>query len=299
MGRQLAQQYADWWIADLAGRQHGVVAWFQLRAAGISRGLVDFRLAEGRLHIVHRGVYAVGHAAVSGRGRLMAAVLALGPGAVLSHGSAAMLWGLLADWRGAAHVTVPGRGARGRRSGIIVHRVHEIERAELDGIPVTTLPQTLLDLASTTSERTLTRAVERAEAARLLDLGALEPLLATTRPGVRALRATLELYDDAPTRSELERRFLELCRDHDVPRPEVNVWLEGYEVDFLWRSERLIVETDGLEWHGTHAARERDLERDAALALAGFQTQRFTWRLTTQQPSKVARLVLQLLAARR
>ena len=132
----------------------------------------------------------------------------------------------------------------------------------------------------------------------MLDLRALEPLLAERRPGVRALRAALAAYD-APTRSELERRFLELCRDHGVPRPLVNTMLGHYEVDFLWPGERLTVETDGLRWHGTRAAVERDHERDAEPALAGYRTRRFHWRQVTQRPRQVARLVLRLLAERR
>jgi very-short-patch-repair endonuclease len=299
MERQSAQSSVDAWIADLATRQHGVVAWFQLRDAGISRGLVDFRLVERRLHIVHRGVYAVGHRVLSREGRWTAAVLALGADAVLSHRSAAEHWGMLEpSLSRVVHVTVPGRGARKPRAGIAVHRASAVERTVHDGIPITTWPTTLLDLAASTDQRLLDRAVEGAERARLIDTADIERLLDDSRRGVRALRASLARYDDAPTRSELEQRFLALCADYSVPRPLINQWLEGYEVDFLWPAERLIVETDGLATHATRAALARDHARDAALALAGYRTQRFTWRQVVDTPADVARLVLRLLAER-
>ena len=299
MQGQSALEYFDAWVAALANRQHGVIAWFQIREAGFSRGLVDFRLAEGRFHIVHRGVYAVGHRVLTVEGWRMAAVLALGPTAALSHRSAAEHWGMLGrSLSSVVHVTVPGRGGRRRREGIAVHRAPAVEATVHDGIPVSTVPTTLLDLAATANRRMLERAVEGAERARLLDMTTLRPLLGEPRPGVRALRDALAVYDDAPTRSELERRFLCLCMEHSIPRPLVNTWLEEYEVDFLWPAQRLIVETDGLWAHGTRAAVERDHERDATLALAGYHTQRFTWRLITDKPAKVTRVVLRLLAER-
>ena len=300
MEGQSALAYIDRWISRLADRQHGVVAWFQLRDAGISRGAVDSRLARGLLHIVHRGVYAVGHRVMTLEGRRMAAVLAHGPSAVLSHRPAAEHWGMLPpSFSPVMHVTVPGRGARKTRPGIAVHRVPAVEADVHDGIPITTLPWTLLDLAGAANPRLLARAIEGAERARLRDLNALEPILADARPGVRALRTALATYDDAPTASELERRFLELCAEYDIPRPHVNQWVLGrFQVDFLWPRERLIVETDGMAWHATSAARARDHERDADLALAGFYTQRFNWHQVTQKSPSTAALVLQLLAER-
>lgn len=295
MGRQLVQHWADAWIAELATRQHGVVAWFQLREAGISRGLVDFRLAERRLHIVRRGVYAVGHRALTPEGRLLAAVLALGPAAVLSHRSAAEHWGLLRGPSSAVHLTVPGRGTLARRRGIVVHRTPDVAAETHRRIPVTTVARTLLDLAATTHRRTVDRAIERAEVLRLLDFAALEPLLIQRRPGVTALRAALARYDDSPTRSELERRFLELCDDHALPRPLVNVPVSNHVVDFLWPEQRVVIETDGLEWHSARGARARDHERDADLALAGFRPHHVNWRQVVHEPAKVARLVRQLL----
>lgn len=295
MGRQLVHDWADAWISELATRQHGVVAWFQLRDAGITRGFVDFRLAERRLHVIHRGVYAVGHRALTPEGRLLAAVLALGPHAVLSHRSAAEHWGLLHGTASVTHVTVPGRGTLNPRSGIVVHRTSEVDAVTVDAVPVTTVARTLLDLAATAPRRTLDRAIERAEVLRLFDLGALEPLLIERRPGVRALRAALAVHDDAPTRSELERRFLELCDEHGLPRPLVNVPIAGHTVDFLWPAQRVIIETDGLQWHSSRGARARDHERDADLALAGYRPQHVNWRQVVHKPAKLAKLVRRLL----
>jgi predicted transcriptional regulator of viral defense system len=295
MEGQRVQDWADLWIAELATRQHGVVAWFQLRDAGIRRALVDFRLAQGRLHIVHRGVYAVGHRALTPEGRMLAAVLAYGPTAVLSHRPAAEHWGLLLGVSSAVHVTVPGRGTLMRRRGIVVHRTPDVDAETLRAVPVTTVPRTLLDLAATAGRRTLDRAIERAETLRLFDLAALEPMLAERRPGVAVLRAALAVYDDAPTRSELERRFLELCDEHDLPRPLVNTRVGGYEVDFLWPEQRVIVETDGLEWHSARGARARDHERDAALVLAGYRPHHVNWRQVVHQPATLAGLVRRLL----
>jgi very-short-patch-repair endonuclease/predicted transcriptional regulator of viral defense system len=300
MEGQSALAYIDGWIARLADRQHGVVAWFQLKAAGITRGAVDFRLARGRLHIVHRGVYAVGHQVLTQEGRRMAAVLAHGPSAALSHRSAAEHWGMLPpSYSEVVHVTVPGRSTRKTRSGIALHRVPAVEAAVHDGIPITTVSWTLLDLASAADSRLLDRAIEGAEKARLLNLDDLERFLELGRPGVRTLREALADYDDAPTRSELERRFLELCADHGLPRPLVNQWILGrFEVDFLWPAERLVVETDGMAWHASTAAVERDHRRDAELRLAGYEVQRFTWRMVTTEGETVARLIRKLLAER-
>jgi very-short-patch-repair endonuclease len=290
---------ADRWLADLATRQHGVVAWFQIDAAGIPRRRLDTWIALGRVFRVHRGVYAVGHRALSPQGRLMAAVLALGPAAALSHRSAAFHWGLLLRPPSTVHVTVPSRGTRRRRRGIVVHRAPGIRSEVHDAIPVTTVAQTLLDLAATSRRTTLDHAIERAETLRLFDLDALAPLLAARGAGVRALRDAVAAYDDAPTRSELERLFLQICRDHGIPRPLVNTRIGDLEVDFLWPEHRLVVETDGREWHGTRAGREDDTVRDAALALAGFWTQRFDWRIVTRRRAYVAEVVLHLLAERR
>ena len=300
MTGESAQRRLDVLLDALASVQHGVVAWWQLDAAGVPRDAVDMRIARGALHRVHRGVYAVGHRALSREGHLMAAVLALGPTAVLSHRSAAEHLGLLAPWPSArVHVTVRESGGRRTRRGCRIHRVPEAPATVHEGIPTTTVAWTLLDLAATSPAPVLARAVEAAERARVFDLHEIAPLLETARPGVRALRAAIDGYDDAPTRSEFERRFLALCHASGVPRPVTNGVVEGGEVDFHWPAERLIVEADSLAFHDGRAAMERDRRRDAALALAGWHTQRLTWRQVTREAVAIARLVLHLLAERR
>ena len=268
-------QRVDRAIAALAARQHGVVAWWQLRAIGVTRSQVDVRIASGRLHRIHHGVYAVGHPVLTIAGRRLAAVLALGPGAVLSHRSAAEHRGFLPPTGGALHVTVPGPAGRRPRTGIRVHRA-AVEPAVHDGVPITTVARTLVDVAATESRPVLDRAIKAAERARVFDLRAIEPLMVPRRRGVGALRAALGAWHDAPTRSELEEAFLRLCRRHGLPRPAVNTLVEGFLVDFVWHDARLIVETDG-DWHATRDGLHTDRRRDLAHTLAGYRTLRFTW----------------------
>jgi predicted transcriptional regulator of viral defense system len=273
-------------IADLAERQHGVVGRRQLLAAGIGRGAIGTRLAAGRLHRLHRGVYAVGHRALTTRGRWMAAVLAAAPGAVLSHRSAASLWGIRRA--AAATIEVTAADRRRARSGL---RIHESplpfdEITTRDRVPVTILPRTLLDLATCLDRPALERALEQAEATRITDSLSIDDLLEryTGRAGTSALRAILAAgrLGAGITRSELEDRFLAFLAAHELPRPAVNagVWASGrwFECDCVWHSARLIVELDGRESHATTAAFERDRTRDRALTAAGWRVIRGTWR---------------------
>ena len=269
-------------VAILATRQHGVVCRRQLLALGLGPSAVDRWLAGGALHRMHAGVYAVGHRAIGPHGRWMAAVLACGPDAVLSHASAAALWGLRPTGRAAVDVTAPGRSRHGR-AGIAVHRVRRLDpadRAEREAIPVTTVARVLLDLAGVLGPRELERALEAAERLRLLDVGALEATIRRS-PGRRLGRlatAIAEEREPPPVRSELERRFLDVCEDAGLPPPAVNAMVEGLEVDAVWRGSRLVVELDGHAFHGTRAAFERDRERDATLQLAGYRVLRLTHR---------------------
>lgn len=288
----------DGQLALLARRQHGVVSHCQLVGLGLGRKAIQYRLAVGRLHRVYRGVYAVGHPTLSQHGGWMAAVLACGDGAVLSHWDAAALWGLRPTSRRARHVMVATRG-RHSRVGIVVHcarRFDEEDGTIRDGIPVTAIPRTLFDLAELLPRSGLERAFEQAERLRLLDVRAVERLLARS-PGRRALRAVLdEALEPAPTRSDFERDFLDLCKRAGVPRPTVNAPVEGHEVDMLWSQPRLIVELDSFGHHGTRAAFERDRERDAVLQLAGYRILRITHRRLKREPKAVAEAVLSLLA---
>jgi predicted transcriptional regulator of viral defense system len=285
-------------IAALARRQHGVVSRGQLAELGLGRGAIDWRLAEERLLQVHRSVYAVGHRALAQRSWWMAAVLAAGPGAALSHRSAAALWDLRRGGPSRIEVSV-GRQRR-PRSGITVHHVPlpPDETTVVDGIPVTTVARTLLDLAGVLPQPQLERAIERAEALRYADSPSLDALLHRypTRPGTRTLRQ-IRARGITPTftRSELEDRFLAFADAHGLPRPETNVWLGDIEVDFLWRAERLIVELDGRETHLTAAAFERDRARDRALQAAGWRVVRITWRQLHEEAGALAKDLARLL----
>lgn len=278
MGGKSQTRGIDAGIAALAEGQHGVVARRQLLASGVGRRAIDRRIEQGRLHPLHPGVFAVGHRVVSREGRWMAAVLACGPGAVLSHQSAAALWGIRGTAKARIDVTVP-RELR-RRPGLHPHRavLPADEVTVHDGIPTTTPARTLLDLAAVVPRHALERALDEAEIRRLpgpLTLLDRYP----RRRGAANLRTLLpNARSSTPTRSELEARFLTFLDDHGLDRPEVNTVIEGYEVDAVWREAELIVELDGFATHGTRAAFERDRERDRRLTAAGWRVIRLTWQ---------------------
>jgi very-short-patch-repair endonuclease len=272
--RELRVEDPDRIVAQIAARQHGVVSTEQLLRAGLSRSAITRRLRAGRLHRVYRGVYAVGHPGLSTEGKWMAAVLACGDGAALSHRSAAELWRLLEVADGPVHATVPVAGGRRSRPGLRIHRVPSLTPADTtrrQGIAVTTPARTLSDLRSVLSRDQFGRAVRQAEFRRL-------PIDATG------------LLPDR-TASELERIFLRLVRRYRLPIPEVNVRVGGYEVDFLWREQRLIVETDGYRYHRGSAAFEDDHMRDNRLMALGGTVLRFTYRRVVEAPEEVAALV--------
>lgn len=294
-------------IAALAGRQHGVVARRQIAALGAGPGAIDRRLERGRLHVVHRGVYAVGHRAVSREGRWIAAVFAMGPEAVVSHRSAAALWGIRRTARARIEVTVPGR--RASRPTLEVHHgklaVDEVTTER--GIPVTAPNRTLLDLAAVLDARQVERAINEAEFLRVTDPTSLDVLLKRhpRRRGAHALRRILAAQAIGATiiRSELERRFLQFLDEAGLPRPEVNASLQiatdrWIEADFLWRPQHLIAELDGHASHATVAGFERDRARDRALQAAGWPVIRITWRQLHEEPAAVARDLDRLLKAR-
>jgi very-short-patch-repair endonuclease len=280
-----------------------VAAGWQLVPLGVTRDAIRHGRRSGWLHPVHRDVYAVGHRALGLRGVHFAAVLACGPHAVLSHRSAAHLWDVRRTSRSAVDVIVPGR-SRMSRKGIDVHRVRHLEPRDvtaLDGIPVTTLARTLLDLAEVVPEDHVAKAMEQAERRRLLDLRALEELLDRS-PGRRGQRPLRSILRDAALepgiREELERRFARLVQEAGLSRPLFNTLVEGYEVDAYWPDAKLIVELDGYEFHRTRKSFEADRQRDATLLLAGYRVVRFTWRQLTRQPRAVIATVRRLLTAR-
>lgn len=286
-------------LAELLRRQHGVVARSQLAALGLNRGAIDWRIRAGRLHRVHRGVYAAAPSRLSLRGQLLAAVLASGEGAVLSHRSAAALWGL-AGARGDVDVTsVHGRPGR---PGIRLHRVAipADQRTRRDDIPTTTVARTLLDLAGVLDARQLKRVWEEADRLRLLRLGPVVDACnrAGRRRGVGTIRRLVADAEAATaTRSPLEDRVLSLCRKHGLPLPATNVEVLGREVDGYWPAARLVVEADGFDFHRHRAAFERDRSRDAAMLAAGYRVVRLTHRRLEDEPEIVATQLRRLLAA--
>jgi len=291
-------------LAELAGRQHGVVSLAQLISElGYSHSAVTRAAAAGRLHRLHRGVYAVGHTSLSLHGRCLAAVFACGPGALLSHHSAAWLWGL-ANWSPIPlSVTVPG--PRSARSSIRLRRARGLvaeDRDKIDCIPVTAVPRTALDLAATLRARQLPRLLERAEELRLFDLRPFEDLLSRTRghPGFGPLRSALDAYRPAPfTRSDTERRLLELVIAAGLPRPVTGFVEAGYELDIYWPDARFAVELDTYETHGSRQAFEDDRLRQENLKLEGVEMIRITgWRLD-REPKQVVERITRLLAQRR
>lgn len=278
-------------------------------ALGLSRGAIDHAIARGRLRQIHRGVYAVGHVALPAFAAEMAAVLAVGPGAVLSHQSAAALWKLIPERSNEPegsnereiHVTVVGRDAGRRRAGLRAHRAATLAAQDmtvLHGIPITTPARTLYDTAACLSAREYERAFDEALTRRLVSRRAVVALLERSPRGRGIDRleqlARAELRASTLTRSDTEERFLTLIRRGGLAVPEINVQIGPFIVDFLWRGPRLIVEVDGYAFHSGHRAFENDHKRDLELGAAGFQVMRFTWKQIVDEPE----LVLTRLAQR-
>ena len=267
-------------LAEAARRQWGVVTREQLAAAGLrERGIADW-VRSGRIRRLHRGVYAYGHDRLRREGYWLAAVLACGPGAVLSHRSAAALWEIRPSGGGVIDVTVPSRAGRIRRQGIRVHRSGRLtaeEVTEIDGIPATTLARTLLDLGDVIDLQAQRRAVTEAEYRNLFDLTSLIAVV-ESNPGRRTKKLMTAATEGRlhRTRSRLEDRFLSFKDRYGVEEPESNVWIEGYEVDILWRRVGLALELDGLDAHATRAAVRRDREKDRALWRVGVRVMRLT-----------------------
>jgi hypothetical protein len=274
-------------VAWRAARQHGVIDRAQLLDAGLTRAGIERRVAAGWLYRQHRRVYAVGHPGLTPHGRWKAAVLAGGDGAVLSHRSAAELWGLGRDGR-IPSITIPATSRSGT-AGLEVHagRLRRDEVVIYDGIRVTSAGRTLLDLGEALSVAELVACIDHATNARRLGRTTMSSVIkrAPGRRGRKTLRQALLITrpQDVLTRSELERRALRLLRRAGLPLPEVNVRLHGHERDLLWRDARLVVELDGRAYHDP----ERDTRRDADLLARGYATLRFTWRQVVNDPEWV------------
>jgi Transcriptional regulator, AbiEi antitoxin len=292
-----AQPRVDQLIAAIARRQYGVISRWQLIAIGVGPEGIARRIRSGRLHRLHRGVYAVGHESLRGEAYWIAAVLAAGPGAVLSHASAAALWGLRPSASALVDVTVPTRSGRTRRQKIRIHRSGHLPPDEVTrrlGIPVTTVARTLLDLADAVSTQQTKRALDEAEHLGLLYLTSLRAVV-HANPGRRgATVLTLAGARPERTRSPLEDRFLELIERNGLPRPLANEFVAGREADFVWPTQKLIVETDGGGAHLTRAAFEADRLRDRANLRAGYSTIRLTDRALDDELAVVADLKARL-----
>lgn len=301
--RKLNTEILDQRVAHLAGRQHGVVGRWQLDRIGLTEQMVRTRVARRGLNPLHRGVYAVGHRALTVESRWMAAVLAHGPTAVLSHRSAGQLWGIYPRSEIKPEVTAPG--SKKTKPGIVVHRgslpVDEVGR--MWGIPVTSVARTMLDLAGMLKEREVERAWNELEV-REYRLRLSVPDLIRRYPGRRGtvLLARLANAQAQPvgiTRNDLEERFLALVDRFDLPRPRLNVYLairdRFYEIDCLWEDRKVAIELDGGAAHRTRRAFETDRERDRILVAEGYTAARLTWHQITETPSAVAadlRLIL-------
>jgi very-short-patch-repair endonuclease len=278
---------------ELAAQQHGVIARWQLLELGFTADAIRHRVAKGRLHRVYPGVYAVGRPQLTRKGRWMAAVLACGSGALLSHESAAALLGLRDRERGQIHVSIP-RDRNVRTPGITVHRRRPGALADataIDRIPVTSPLQTLVDLGVEAEPRDVETLINQADKLDLIDPESLCTGLDTRKgePGVPALRSVLDRATFVLTDSELERRFLPLARRAGLSRPRTQVALNGFRVDFHWPELGLVVETDGLRYHRTAAQQGRDAVRDNALRAAGLTPVRFTHAQVRYEPNYVER----------
>lgn len=294
-------------IAAVAAQQHGVVSRQQLRQLGLTDRTITQRAKSGRLHPVGRGVFSVGHGRIGRHGQMLAAVLACGRWAVVSHGTAAELLGLW-DKKGAA-VDLIAAGQSGRRvHGIRGHFVPMPEDDEVDvwnGVPCTTASRTLVDLAGVLSEKSLRRLVEQAATLRLLDLQAVDRALQRGRrrgaPGLRAVLADWRTEDEQlpRLRSPLEARLFAALNRAGLPLPQCNVRLlvdgHRFEIDFLWQVQRLVIETDGQLSHHTTAAFHRDRFRDQVLAAAGYRTARVTWDQMEAEPQAVISRIRRML----
>jgi very-short-patch-repair endonuclease len=288
-------------IGQAAAAQRGLVHRSQLHAAGIDRHAVGRLVKRGSLYPILPRVYAVGHPNLAPGASELAVLLWLGHDAVISHESAAWLWGLDPSPPSVVQATLIGRDAR-RRPGLEVHRVAGLERGDIrlkDGIAVTSPARTLIDLAAVRSDTVLARALAQARVLRLISDRELRAAIARNplRSGVARLRALLGTETGSGlTRSEAERALLRLIAGAQLPRPELNARLNGYEVDFLWRAARLVVEVDGHRFHAHHGAFETDRRRDQVHAAAGYIAVRVTWRQLREEPLATIARIAQALA---
>jgi very-short-patch-repair endonuclease len=288
--------------AALAGRQGGPISHGQLLELGLPAGTIKYWLASGRLYCLFRGVYALGHTAVTRKGALMAAVLACGVEAVVSHLTAAWCWGYIKQRPTAVDITVPGRSRRGQE-GIRLHLVRSLDQRDItviNGVPITTPERTLLDISEVLPRHQLRLAIDQADRKNSFHPERIEALLARSpgRKGLKPLRTLLSDLEAEPLlRSEIELLFHELCTERDLPIPVTNTKVLGYEVDAWWPEHNLVVEVDSREHHLNGRAFEEDRRRDAELLVAGIRVMRVTYRQLKAKAVVANRLSKLLVAA--
>lgn len=283
-------------LRGLAERQHGVVAWRQLIALGLTEGQIKSRVKDGQLVFLHRGVFALGHRRIGLYGEWIAAALACGPGAVLSHGSAAQLWGIRGSRKPIEVTRISGHR---RPHGVRLHQTRSLpdEHVTIEaGIPVTTLERTLLDTAARLDARQLEHDLVEADRSRRLRWPKLWQAITEHgrgRKGVKRLRRLAAQADprfaDAVSASEVD--FLILCREEGLKMPQVNVLVEGKRVDFHWPKERLIVEADSYGFHGDPTSFEHDHQSTVDLEVAGYRVHRTTYKMLQANPRPLLSLV--------
>ncbi len=286
---------------DVAANQLGVVSRVQLLALGLSSRMIDWRLRRDVLHWMYQGVYLLGHPVAAPGAHEVAAILACGPDALISHRSAAAWWGFAPAYPGEVEVIVASSRSDSRQ-GLRVHRTRSLpdpDRRVHRGLPITSPTRTLLDLALD-GYPALERAVAEAQVAKLITAGQLAAAIAAHRaqPGTAQLRTLAGDDLRGFTRSEAERRLRTLCRNAHLPGPQANIHLHGWEVDLLWPAQRLVVETDGFAAHGHRAAFERDRRKQAELVAHGYRVIRLTWRQLCEEPLAVVAILAGALSAR-
>jgi uncharacterized protein DUF559 len=310
VARFSAQPRLNLAVSAFAAERHAVVALAQLKELGLGARGSQLRAARGRLHRIHRGVYAIVPRELLPReGLWLAAVLACGPSAALSHRSAAALQELRPTGSTLIDVCIPGRSSRGHQ-GVRLHRSNTLTPADITavrGIPCTTVARTLLDLAGVLPRRAVERACDQAEILQTFDLSAIEEQIARhrTRRGAMTLQAILDEHyiGQTPTWSVLEERFLALTRSAGLPDPVVNTFIDpgdgepAVRVDFAWPERRLAVEADGRATHLTHQAFERDRRRDQRVTAAGWRIVRTTWHQIRHAPAELRQTVQTLYRA--
>ncbi len=275
-------------VARIASAQWGVIGAGQLRDCGLDKHAVGRCRAAGRLHVLEAGLYAVGHTSVPIEGRLTAALIHAGPGAALSHATAAWWWELITVPPARIEVSTPNRA--GSTAAILVHRPRTLEPVRHRRLPVTPPAATLLDFAGGAGDGEVRQALSEADYRGLLDLDALHAELRRGRTGSARLRRALERHEPrlARTRSRLERFFLELCERYGLPLPEINARVGRMTVDALWPRQRLVVELDGHRGHRSRAQIDRDRRRELHLRTAGYPTIRYTEDQVVKEPALVA-----------